>query len=96
MADPIGEGHTGKDKFGSFTMSQNYCGVCGAPGIVLRYAPGMELPTYHGSDGSSGPLDPAKLLIKSSRNHIGVSCGCYGSFHRQVATITANNKRSRG
>lgn len=96
VTEVIGEGHAGHDKFGSFTLTQNYCGVCGTPGIVLRYKPGLELPTYYGSDGSSGPLDPGRLVIKSARTHIGVTCGCYASFHRQVASIVANNKTARG
>ncbi len=91
----IGEGFGGHDKFGSFNLTQNYCGVCTKPGVVLRYHR-LELPDYEGADGTSGPLDPAKLVIKGARVHIGVTCGCYARFQRQVATIVANNRRQRG
>lgn len=68
----------GKDDFGPFVATGGLCEVCGeVPNVCIRYNFAPRLP-----DGIE-----LKDTIFKDREHIGILCGCYAKFHRQVAHI---------
>lgn len=71
---------TGEDSFGRFVVTGGPCSVCGfALNHTIKYAPAsFELPN---------DILIEKTILKSTDHYIGVNCGCYAKFHRQVAHI---------
>lgn len=71
---------TGKDDFGRFIITGGPCSHCGAAhNHTIKYAPAtFQLP---------GNIDEKDTILKSTENYIGLNCGCYAKFHRQVAHI---------
>jgi hypothetical protein len=71
---------TGEDSFGRFVITGGPCSNCGhALNHCVKYAPrSFELPE---------DILVSKTILKTVDNYIGVNCGCYGKFHRQVAHI---------
>jgi len=74
----------GKDKFGSFELvASTACNVCrpsprtADPNICVRYR-GMILPPGIALEDT---------ILKPPVKEIGILCGCYAKFHRQVAHI---------
>lgn len=69
----------GKDSFGQFGTCTARCSVCEEPNhIVLQYIGDLKLPP--------GIAVEATILEEKDRG-IGITCGCYAKFHRQVAHI---------
>jgi hypothetical protein len=84
----------GVDEFGSFRLTSGICGWCNQTGIVVRYGP----------HGFGLPLDiDIKATIGQGHTHhkrvypilLGVTCGDYAKFHRQVAHISDHLLRNR-
>ena len=68
----------GKDDFGIFEIMAAKCGRCNSLGIVVNYTPSIKLPEdIHVED---------TILGHPSRS-LGIQCGHYARFHRQVAHI---------
>jgi len=76
---------TGADDFGTFTIYANpldeaeQCIYCGAlPKLMLEYDdPGPNLKG----------IDTSATILEDDTAAIGVTCGCYAKFHRQVTHI---------
>ena len=82
----------GKDTYGSFTITggrqkgkkpENCC-YCGKPGLLVKY-----IKNTFNLNG----IDVERTILKDVDNRIGLLCGCYGKFHRQVAHIRDNMAR---
>jgi len=74
---------TGRDDFGKFFMEHTNaksCTGCGsiACHILVLYDKGPSLPHS---------MDVSRTILKDPRNRLGIDCGCYARFHRQVAHI---------
>lgn len=69
----------GHDEYGDFIIVKHHCSRCGELGPCIRYNP----------DTFSLPLDidVEKTILKSPMNYLGISCGCYSTFSRQIAHI---------
>jgi hypothetical protein len=71
----------GKDDFGRFIIGAGDCINCGVTGICVKYSPrtfslqewGLESPEF--------------TILRDTKNRVGITCGCYGKFHRQVTHI---------
>jgi len=68
------------DDFGRFNLRPGVCIRCGAPSeFTIKYVPkNFKLPNE---------IDVKRTILKSSDNRIGIGCGCYAKFHRQIAHI---------
>ena len=86
---------TGSDSLGNFTvLIPGYCASCDNPtDVVIKYA-AMRLGTNLRDRG----IDPQSTsLVLNRKKEIGVTCGCYAKFHRQVAHISdKRNPRKSG
>lgn len=87
----------GRDSLGKFILSsgnssgkrheQECVGCHKNTGVLVKYAPSsFNLPTG---------IDVAFTILKSPNNRIGILCGCYARFHRQIAHIS-DNLKSKG
>lgn len=82
---------------GNIERKRGECGVCGHTTMVIR----VHTPTLENL--ADLDIDPTRTLLKgitsSSRlradPHIGIGCGCYAKFHRQIAHIRDRKKRRR-
>jgi len=70
----------GKDAFGNFRVTGGPCTYCGSPKeLCVKYGP---------KSFDLGNIDPARTILRDpNTGHLGILCGCYGKFHRQVAHI---------
>jgi hypothetical protein len=85
---------TGKDKFGRIRLTTGACLHCGDVGTIIRWHHGIEIP---GVD-----LDARTLIINineksefqryDSKRGLGINCGHYAAFHRQIAHIEGRRK----
>lgn len=80
---------TGEDKFGKFTLSMAHgmsCDCCGASTSVrVRY----DQQTIRLPDG----IEATDTILRTpSHMGIGIVCGCYAKFHRQVTHIQETMK----
>src|SRR6266496_1184904 len=73
---PITTEVEGQDHFGDFTLSSYYCFVCKDAAIVVEY-----------QTINLGRIEINNTILRDIKNAIGITCGCYGKFHRQVAHI---------
>lgn len=79
----------GRDSYGSWKMATSEaltagCPLCEQPAhAVLRYYQ-LHLPQ---------DIPVERTILKRTRNPIGVDCGCYAKFHRQVVHITESGLR---
>lgn len=77
----------GEDDFGEYSFVIEPCDICKATGMLgLQYF--------------NKPRLPAGIKLKDTIHKIyprviGVSCGCYAKFHRQVAHIQDAMKSSK-
>lgn len=71
---------TGKDSFGQFIMTGGPCDVCGNGGLfTIKYDSGtFDLPQG---------VEVDHTILQSTDRYIGLNCGCYAKFHRQVTHI---------
>lgn len=80
----------GRDDFGRFVITGGPCSNCGkdGPNYAIKYAPkSFELP-----DG----VEIERTILKTTDHYLGLNCGCYAKFHRQVAHIvTARAARAK-
>jgi hypothetical protein len=83
---------TGRDAFGSTYMAPDYCVACDEPGACISWED-ITLPDYQGK----GPLLPERTILRRKDGALGIQCGCYAKFHRQIARITTEAKfRDKG
>lgn len=75
----------GKDDFGHFVIDSGNCCYCHRIGLNLKYLSGtFKLPN------GEYPVEVTTTILNEVRNSIGITCGCYAKFHRQVAHIKDN------
>lgn len=100
MATDTGNWFSGEDRFGSFVAEPSRCKVCGKDGLCIGYS------TFEARGHDDlGAIDPKHLIIGNAvftgkvlgaeielHGPIGVTCGCYGRLHRQVAHIQTEQK----
>ena len=67
----------GEDEFGPITVTGGPCDHCGATGILTVRWRDIKLPS----------IEVKHTILKDKDNHLGINCGCYGKFHRQIAHI---------
>lgn len=74
----------GADSFGRITITGGPCNACDhVGGFTIKYAPkSFKLPAFGGME-----IDVTKTILKTTDNYLGINCGCYAKFHRQVAHI---------
>lgn len=70
---------TGEDKFGRIRLTGGPCTNCNKGGVVcVHYLGRIDI----------GPIQVGDTILKSVRDgYLGINCGCYAKFHRQVAHI---------
>jgi hypothetical protein len=84
----------GRHAFGAWEFTNDYCTYCGVGTICVRYHTSAKfqftLLSVKGKRSArrTEPIDLSKTILKKHRNPIGVPCGCYAKFHRQVAHIS--------
>jgi len=72
--------YKGEDVFGPFKITGGPCSVCGDTGILtVGYLTTPRLPLGIPIGGT---------ILKDEGNYLGINCGDYARFHRQVAHIT--------
>lgn len=83
---------SGHDDLGSFEVSiPGRCDSCGIEvDVGLKYS---TISLTRGLADRKIKLDTPSLIYKKGKT-IGVSCGCYARFHRQVAHIERRPKRN--
>jgi hypothetical protein len=85
---------SGTDKFGDFKLRQGKCGHCGKNTTRVDFL-SFQLP------GNIDPqartlivnITPSGNYVRDSMPKLGVTCGCYGTFHRQIARISSRQDR---
>lgn len=98
---------TGKDDFAKFDVytpapsATPYCQCCTQEvEVAIKYRDTKEkgitstLRRLLGNENLKPPF--SNLILKSPSRPIGVTCGCYARFHRQIAHITTNMKHRAG
>lgn len=86
----------GEDKFGKFRVTGGPCTNCGqGDNICIHYLirDGAYVNLPGGIKPSDTTLQPAGTQIGDT--YLGVNCGCYAKFHRQVAHIETTQKLRR-
>lgn len=83
----------GKDDLGRFIIGAGKCINCQRSGVCVKYAPkSFSLANFN-------IADVANTILKDTRNRLGITCGCYAKFHRQITHIfektEAKAKRGR-
>lgn len=72
----------GKDEFGSFIIVKHHCARCGEEGPAIKYNDeDFKLPM---------DLELEKIpnsILKDTGKYLGILCGCYAKFVRQIAHI---------
>lgn len=81
----------GSDNLGNFAvLMPGHCGVCNEDtDVVLRYHSTQAIAALKKLIGKD-PKEVPSLIITVNKKiaQIGVTCGCYAKFHRQVAHIS--------
>ena len=71
----------GKDDLGRFIIGAGECINCQRTGICVKYAPkDFSLANFN-------IADVANTILKDTRNRVGITCGFYAKFHRQITHI---------
>jgi len=61
------------------------CGSCGADvELAIKY--------FKKTFSLPNKIEIGKTILGDVRSKLGINCGCYGKFHRQVAHIQDNMK----
>jgi hypothetical protein len=79
----------GQDLIGRISVTVGQCGYCLHEGLRVRYSGKVTLPK---------DIEPSTKLIlyrpdyistpqKNRKQQLGITCGCYAKFHRQIAHI---------
>lgn len=71
----------GEDALGRFIVGAGKCINCSTTCICVKYAPASF------SLANFNIADVGNTLLKDTKNRVGITCGCYGKFHRQVTHI---------
>lgn len=77
---------TGQDKFGAFEVFRNPRGeeeMC----IAGEHTPQLMLVYLDGFPHLPEGIDGERTILVSPEAAIGIDCGCYAKFHRQIAHI---------
>lgn len=86
----------GQDGLGKIEVHiDSSCENCGEEGPTVGYQ-GLHLTLPKGIDENDGRLIITGHQIKPSlryRKFLGITCGCYAKFHRQIAHIEDRMKR---
>lgn len=87
----------GHDDLAGFTGRIGVCGVCGVRGLTVKYARDVpeQQPLHRAyKDLPWETILSATILGKSyqqakrhTRGNLGITCGCYAKFHRQLAHV---------
>ncbi len=79
----------GEDKIGKFHLTGGPCTNCQATNVVCvhyRFNSTLEFPgNFHAGD--------TILTADPGSTYLGINCGCYAKFHRQVAHIQEAQRR---
>lgn len=71
----------GEDDLGRFIIGAGKCVHCSKTVVCVKYAPASF------SLVSFNIADVKNTLLKDTKNRIGITCGCYAKFHRQIVHI---------
>lgn len=71
----------GKDDLGRFVLVGAQCVNCREHGVCVKYAP----KSFSVANFNIDKLE--YTILKDTRNRLGVTCGCYAKFHRQITHI---------
>jgi hypothetical protein len=74
----------GRDDFGPFKIKEGECPKCQHEGLVVQYTAAPRLSDY---------VKKARALILNGKRIIGLTCGCYAKYHRQVAHIESGRRK---
>jgi hypothetical protein len=73
----------GEDSFGQFWIKPGWCSKCDLNcEVTIQYKPN-KLILPHG-------IEVQKTILARDSRVLGLDCGCYAKFHRQVAHIVDN------
>lgn len=86
----------GEDSFGPIILTGGPCTNCGKRSICAHYHTKPKLPA--GIDPNDRKLilnnyGYGKYVVTWKDSYLGVACGCYAKFHRQIAHIEDRMKR---
>ena len=79
----FGKGH---DKLGAIHVQFDECSRCGEEGVCVRWLGKMKISDYAKKANSL-------ILKKKDKQVLGITCGCYSRFHRQLAYIECGRRR---
>lgn len=81
----------GTDDVGRFVISAGTCIHCHKHTVCVKYAPKSA------SVANWNLIGPQATMIRDWKNRIGIPCGCYAKFHRQITHIfeKTENKHRR-
>ena len=71
----------GRDDVGRFVLVAGECHNCREDGVCVKYAPKSF------SVANWNLKDEEYTILGSTQNKLGVTCGCYAKFHRQITHI---------
>jgi hypothetical protein len=71
----------GSDDVGRFVISGGTCIHCRKNTICVKYAPKSA------SLANWNIVTPESTIIRDWSNRLGIPCGCYAKFHRQITHI---------
>lgn len=71
----------GEDDLGRFTITAGHCVNCSKSGVCVKYGPkSFSLANFNIADVQN-------TILRDTKNRIGITCGCYAKFHRQITHI---------
>jgi hypothetical protein len=71
----------GADDVGKFVMTAGICKACGRHTACVKYAPKSASLT------NWNIVSPEHTIIRDWSNRLGITCGCYAKFQRQIVHI---------
>jgi hypothetical protein len=80
----------GRDDLGAFTvLLPGHCASCDTDtDVVLKYPNRQELARALEQRGIEFNFTKTHVILHKSKREIGVTCGCYAKWQRQVAHIS--------
>lgn len=83
--------YQGEDAFGKFKITGGPCMVCDYtdPQLTVLY---NNPEGVHFLEGLPKGVNTADTILRDVDNAIGINCGCYAKFHRQVTHIADRQK----
>lgn len=71
----------GEDDLGRFILGAGNCIHCSKTGVCVKYAPAsFSLINFN-------IADVGNTILRDPKNRLGITCGCYAKFHRQITHI---------